>query len=141
MTVPSPQHAAALLAEAADAEARVRRAAGPAPSGFLLVLGAASAGYFLAQPIAGSERGVLAATAVFVLAVVGAAVALLVGQRATRRGFSQRFGLVMGAWGAVFGVGLAIGITRSPYSWGFWVPLAVLVAVPCLVGAWRELPR
>ncbi len=44
----------------------------------------------------------------------------------------------MGTWGAVFGVGLAVGVTRLPYS---WVPLAVLVAAPCLVGAWRELPQ
>ena len=141
MTVPDPHQAAALLAQAAQTEARVHRAASPAPAGFLLTLGLASAGYFLAQPIAGTERGVLAATAVFVLAVAGAALSVFPGQRSTRHGFSRRFGAAMGAWGAVFGAGLAVGITTLPYSWTFWAPLAALVAVPCLVGAWRELPR
>ena len=141
MTRPGPQHAAALLAQAADADARVRREGSPATSGFLLVLGLASTGYFFAQPIAGSERGVLAATAVFLLAVAGAALALLLGRRSTRHGFSRRFGGAMGAWAGVFAVGLAVGVTRLPHAWGFWAPLAVLVALPCLVGAWRELPR
>lgn len=141
MTVPSPQHAAALLAEAAAAEARTRREASPAHTGFLLVLGLASAGYFLAQPIAAGERGVLAATAVFVPAVVGAALALVVGQRAARLGVNRRFGLAMGAWAVVFAVGLSIGTLALPSTWAYWTPMAVAVAVPCLVGAWRELPR
>ena len=141
MTLPDPQQATALLAQLAETEARVHREASPAHAGFLITLGLASAGYFVAQPIAGTERGVLAATAAFLLAVAGAAAALLVGQRSTRRGFARRFGVVMGTWGAVFGVGLAVGVSRLPYSWEFWVPLAVLVAAPCLVGAWRELPQ
>ena len=140
MTVPSPQHAAALLAEAARTGARVHREASPAPSGFLITLGFASAGFFLAQPIADGESGVLAAAAVFLLAVGGAALGLLTAQRFTRQGFTHRFGLAMGAWAVVFAVALAAGTTSFPHSWAFWVPLAVLVPVPCLLGAWRELP-
>ena len=83
----------------------------------------------------------LVATAVYVLAVVGAAIALLIAQGSTRRGFTRRFGAVMGTWGAVFAVGLAVGTTRYPHDWGFWLAMAALVVVPCLVGAWRELPR
>src|SRR3712207_8168772 len=52
--------------------ARVRREASPASSGFLATLGCASAGLFLAQPVADGDRGVLAAALVFVLAVLGA---------------------------------------------------------------------
>ncbi|MGY1635698.1 hypothetical protein ACI78V_03485 [Geodermatophilus sp. SYSU D00742] len=142
MTAPTPQSAAALLAEAAAADARVRREASPASSGFLATLGCASAGFFLAQPVADGDRGVLAAAVVFVLAVLGAVLALLAGRRSTRHGFARRFGLVMGAWAAVFAVGLAVGLESGlARSWVFWGPLAVLVAVPCLVGAWRELPR
>ena len=141
MTVPSPQQAAALLDEAAETDARVRRGASPAPSGFLTTLGFASAGFFLAQPVADGDPGVLAAAAVFVLAVGGAALGLLTALRLTRQGFTHRFGLAMGAWAVVFAVSLAVGTTAFPHSWAFWVPLAVLVPVPCLVGAWRELPR
>jgi hypothetical protein len=142
MTVPTPQTAAALLAEAAAADARVRREASPASSGFLATLGCASAGFFLAQPVADGDRGVLAAAAVFVLAVLGAAVALVAGLRSTRRGFGRRFGLTMGAWSAVFAVGLTVGTTTDlAHSWAFWAPAALLVVLPCFVGAWRELPR
>ena len=141
MTVPSPQHAAALLAHAARTDARVRREASPGPSAFLSTLGLASAGLFVAQPVADGESGVLAAAAVFVLAVAGAALGLLATQRSTRQGFTQRFGLAMGAWAVVFAIGLAVGTTSFPHDWAFWLPLAVLVPVPCLLGAWRELPR
>ncbi len=141
MAAPSPQHAAALLTELADAEARVRRGASPAHSGFLLVLGLASGGFLLALPISGTERGVLAAAAVFVPAVAGAALALGWGQGSARRGLSRRFGLVMGVWAALFACALAFGLTSMTTSWGFWLPAALAVAVPCLVGAWRELPR
>ncbi|MGY1639617.1 hypothetical protein ACI782_00585 [Geodermatophilus sp. SYSU D00703] len=142
MSVPTPQSAAALLAEAEAADARVARAAGAAPSGFLTTLGFASAGFFLAQPMADGDRAVLATAVVFVPAVLGAALALLTGLQATRHGFSQRFGLAMGAWGAVLAVGLAVGLAPGAgRSWVFWAPLAVLVAAPCLVGAWRESPR
>ncbi|MGY1812976.1 hypothetical protein [Blastococcus sp. SYSU D00820] len=143
MTVPTPTSAAALLAQADAAGARVRREADRAASGFLLTLGLASAGFLLAQPVAGSERGVVAAALPFALAVAGAALALVVGRRSTQVGFSRRFGLTMGAWAAVFAVGLAVGRTRPELAaeWAWWGPLAVLAALPCLVGAWRELPR
>ncbi|MGY1689215.1 hypothetical protein [Geodermatophilus sp. SYSU D01105] len=142
MSVPTPQSAAALLAEAEATDARVARAASPAPSAFLTTLGCASAGFSLAQAVADGDRAVLATALVFAPAVLGAALALLVGLQATRRGFSRRFGLAMGAWAAVLAVGLAVGLTPgADRGWAFWAPLAVLVAVPCMVGAWRELPR
>jgi hypothetical protein len=141
MTAPTPQSAAALLAEAAAAGARVRREASPASSGFLATLGCASAGFFLAQPLTDGDRGVLATAVVFVLAVLGAVLALLAGRRSTRHGFARRFGLAMGAWAAVFAVGLAVVESDLVGGWAFWGPLAVLVALPCLVGAWLELPR
>src|SRR3712207_9420579 len=90
--------------------ARVRREASPASSGFLATLGCASAGFFLAQPVADGDRGVLAAAVVLVLAVLGAVLALLAGRRSTRHGFARRFGLAMGAWAVVFAVGLAVGL-------------------------------
>ena len=83
----------------------------------------------------------LAAAAVFLLAVVGAAMALLIAQGSTRQGFTHRFGLAMGTWAVVFAVALAAGTTSFPHDWAFWPPLALLVPVPCLLGAWRELPR
>ncbi|NEK60546.1 hypothetical protein GCU56_22055 [Geodermatophilus sabuli] len=143
MSTPTPSTAAALLARAADADARVRRDAGSQPAGFLAVLGCASAGLFLAQPVADGDRGVLAAAVVFGAAVLGAVLVLVIGRRSTRYGFSRRFGLAMGAWAAVFAVGLAVGTTAPglAHRAAFWVPLALLVAVPGLVGAWRELPR
>ncbi len=84
---------------------------------------------------------VLAAAAVFVPAVLGAAVALWWGQASARRGLSRRFGLAMGVWAALFAGALALGMTSTTTSWSFWLPAALAVAVPCLVGAWRELPR
>ncbi|MGY1653112.1 hypothetical protein [Geodermatophilus sp. SYSU D01119] len=143
MTVPTPESAAALLAEADAAGVRVRREASPAASTFLVTLGCASAGFFLAQPVADSERAVGATALVFALAVLGAAAALVAGRGSVRAGFSQRFGTAMGAWGAVLAVGLAVGTTVPglAHEWAWWAPLAVAVAAPCLVGAWRERPR
>ncbi|MGY1615172.1 hypothetical protein ACI797_00350 [Geodermatophilus sp. SYSU D00691] len=141
MSVPTPEAAAAQLAEADRAADRVRRETGPATAGFLATLGLASAGYFVAQPLAGADRGIAAATVVFVAAVAGAVWTLVAARRSAPRGFSHRFGLTMGAWAAVFAVGLAVGRTTLPEAWPFWLAGAVLVAVPCLMGAWRELPR
>jgi hypothetical protein len=80
---------------------------------------------------------------VFALAVLGAAAALVGGRGTTRAGFSPRFGLAMGGWAAVLAVGLSVGMTLPglAYDWSWWAPLAVAVAAPCLVGAWRERPR
>lgn len=143
MPEPTPHAAAGLLDQAEAADARVRRAAGPAASAFLITLGLASAGFFLAQPVASGERGVVAAAIAFTGAVLGAALAVLVTRGTTRHGFSRRFGLTMGLWAAVLAVALSLGTTfpELAHSWSWWAPLAVLVAVPCLVGAWRELPR
>ena len=143
MTVPTPESAAALLAEADAADLRVRREASPAASTFLVTLGCASAGFSLAQPVADSDRGVGATALVYALAVLGAAAALLAGRGSVRAGFSSRFGLVMGGWGAVLAAGLAVGTTVPglAHDWAWWAPLAVAVAAPCLVGAWRERPR
>ncbi|WP_369259244.1 hypothetical protein [Geodermatophilus amargosae] len=143
MTAPTPESAAALLAEAEAARTRVRAGAGPAASAFLVTLGGASAGFFLAQPLAGSERGVGAAATVFTFAVLGAAAALVGARGTTRAGFSTRFGLAMGLWAAVLAVGLAVGmaVPGLAHDWSWWAPLAVAVAAPCLVGAWRERPR
>ena len=143
MSAPTPDTAATLLARADAAGARVRREASPAASAFLLTLGCASAGFALAVPVAGSERGTGAAAVVYVLAVLGAAAALLAGRGSVRAGFSHRFGLALGPWAAALAVGLAVGLTVPGLAtdWSWWAPVALAVAAPCLVGAWAERPR
>lgn len=65
-------------------------------------------------------------------------VLLLPGGRVRSRGFEQRFGLALGAWGLVFGLGLGLGLGFELPALFFWAA-AVISVIPLLIGAMQEL--
>ena len=59
--------------------------------------------------------------------------------RASSLGFSRRFGLAVGGWGAAFAVSLTLGLLVFPASPAFFALAAIGTAVPPLWGSVREL--
>ena len=59
--------------------------------------------------------------------------------RAASLGFSRRFGVAVGGWGAVFAVSLTFGLLLFPASPVYFALAAIATAIPPLVGSLREL--
>ncbi|MFF1558471.1 hypothetical protein [Streptomyces sp. NPDC058279] len=62
-------------------------------------------------------------------------------QRAVRRGFGVRHGVIIGSWGVCFAATLVIGLTVFPGSAAFAAVGAVACALPPAVGVRLELRR
>lgn len=62
-------------------------------------------------------------------------------QQAVRRGFGVRHGLIIGAWGLLFGATLIVGLQVFPGSAAFAAGGAAVCALPSAIGAWLELRR
>ena len=137
--------------DAATAAARVREAAaagravavqGSAPaSAWLTGLAAASAMYLfsLGWFERSDEAPILALSLAFAAALGVLSVVHLRRLRAASLGFSRRFGLAVGGWGAVFAVSLTLGLLLFPGSPVYFALAAIATAVPPLRGSLREL--
>lgn len=56
-------------------------------------------------------------------------------QRVTRRGQGRRMGITFATWAAVYGGALVAGELAFMGNPAYWIPMAVVVAAPFLVGA------
>lgn len=139
MNTITPEEASRALAQQSTIRAHV--AAGAARyATFLVGLAAASSFYVLAIGMFPLDDVPSMVTLTIGLGawVAVLCIGLLPGARVSAHGFSTRFGLAMGGWGAAFGIAIGIGLAYElPQPW-FWV-FAPLVAVPLLIGAWLEL--
>lgn len=141
MTIRSDE-AAALLERADRLDSAVHRQARRAPAAFLIGLGVSTLGYFATLGFTREDPAVLAASAVFVAAVVGQVLANFVGGLpVTRRGFARRWVAAMGGWAVVYSLGMGFGMTLFRAEPLFWIPAGLLALVPCVLGAVRELRR
>ncbi|MFE7302471.1 hypothetical protein [Streptomyces sp. NPDC057579] len=128
--------AAAALAQAEALGSTVRKSTkwyvryqvlyGCAAGLFVLLIGLVKAPY---GPVIG---GVLWVAAISGLSVYAAR------QRVARRGFGVRHGILIGAWGVLYAAVLVPGdiFFRGAPAW--WVPGAVVVALPGLIGGYLE---
>ncbi|WP_353828813.1 hypothetical protein [Agromyces sp. SYSU T0242] len=139
--VPDRTAAAGLLREAAAAERRVAVQGSAAASAWLTGLAAASAMYLFALGWydRDDEAPILALSLAFAAALGVLSVVHLRRMRASSLGFSRRFGLAVGAWGAVFAVSLTVGLLVFPGSPVYFAIAAAATAVPPLWGSVREL--
>ncbi|MFE6687200.1 hypothetical protein ACFVFQ_12050 [Streptomyces sp. NPDC057743] len=62
-------------------------------------------------------------------------------QPVSRRGFGIRHGIMIGTWGLLYAAVLALGIIFFPGVAAWWVPGAVVVALPGLIGGYLEARR
>lgn len=67
------------------------------------------------------------------VAIVAASIPVsLVGAtaRARERAFSRRYLVTIGCWALLFAMTIVIGMFLLPQVWGFWIPAAILCAIP-----------
>ncbi|MEU6880025.1 hypothetical protein [Streptomyces sp. NPDC046712] len=107
---------------------------------YLLVFGATQLALVPTVLLWRSPLVVAVSMTLYALVVAGLS-AYAARQRAVRRGFGLRHGLVIGTWGALYAAALVLGLN----VWSGSVPFAVVAAVGCAlppaVGAWLETRR
>ncbi|TNY37871.1 hypothetical protein EIO00_06400 [Thermomonospora catenispora] len=59
-------------------------------------------------------------------------------QPVARHGFGVRHGVVIGVWATVYAVVVTVGVTAFDGDLRWWLPGAVAVALPALIGARLE---
>jgi hypothetical protein len=79
----------------------------------------------------------------FVLPAIGSAFMLLMGVWASRQPavLAESGRRALPCWigsGLFYTVALAVGVNRFKGEPGYWIPAAVLVGAPLIIGAWRE---
>jgi len=133
--------ASAQLHEAASAARRVAVEGSASASAWLTGLAAASAMYLAALGwFSRSEEDPILGVSLTFAAVLGAlSVVHLRRVRASSLGFSRRFGMAVGAWGAVFSISLTLGLLVFPGSVAFFAIAGAATAAPPLWGSVREL--
>ncbi|PJJ71395.1 hypothetical protein CLV46_0941 [Diaminobutyricimonas aerilata] len=138
MSEPTAASAARSLADAEFAAARVRLGS-VRYLVWLVGLAASTPVFFTAVGAASDDEGIVASAIAFVIVVLGLTFALLPGRTVATRGFSTRFGLAVGVWGALFGLALGLGLTFVPgASVWLWMLAGLVTAVPLVVGAAAE---
>lgn len=133
--------AAARLQEAAAASRRVAVEGSASASAWLTGLAAASALYLfsLGWFERSDETPILGISLAFAAVLGVLSVVHLRRVRASSLGFSRRFGLAVGGWGAVFAISLTLGLLVFPASVAYFAVAGALTAIPPLWGSVREL--
>ncbi|MCR2784022.1 MULTISPECIES: hypothetical protein [unclassified Microbacterium] len=123
-----PQDAAATLAQTDRLAAKMSKDV-YAMRVAMVSLSAATAFGLLIIGLVPSIGAIIAGTAAIVAATVPVS---LVGAtaRARDRAFSRRYVLTIGCWGLLFAATIVIGMLLFPHVWGFWIPTAILCAIP-----------
>src|SRR5690242_5567530 len=125
---------------AADARmgAAVRSAAGRY-AGWLVAFAATNLVYLTGVGLLTADVPVLWLSAAYLLAVALLCLAFFWGARITPAGFSRRFPVAMVSWGALYALTLVVGLLAFRGQPVFWLPAAVVCAVPLLLGARAEM--
>ena len=135
---PPAGSAADLLAVDARMQAAVRSAAGRY-AGWLVAFAATNVMYLTALGLVRDDGDVGWLTGAYLVCVAGLCLAFFRGARITAAGFSRRFSRAMLSWGAVYGATVLLGLLFFRAEPAFWVPAALLCAVPLLLGARAEM--
>jgi len=126
-----PQDAATILAETARLAAKMSKDV-YAMRVAMVGLAAATVFGLLIIGLVPSIGAIIAST----VAIVAASIPVsLVGAtaRARDRAFSHRHLLTIGCWALLFAVTIVIGMFLFLQVWGFWIPAAILCAIPPVV--------
>lgn len=136
-----PATATARLQEAAAAARRVAVEGSASASAWLTGLAAASAMYLSALGwFSRSDEDPILVISLTFAGVLGVlSVVHLRRVRASSLGFSRRFGIAVGAWGAAFAVSISLGLLVFPGSVAWFTVAGAVTAVPPLWGSVREL--
>lgn len=113
------------------------------PTGTWLVgMAVATTAYLVSVGLAGREPFELVVqSTTFAVIITALGFALLPALTVARRGFSARFGMIVGVWGGLFGIAMGVGLAVVPGVLLFWVPAALITSAPLVVGAALEFRR
>ncbi|WP_159471364.1 hypothetical protein OG879_21885 [Streptomyces caniferus] len=107
---------------------------------YQLVYGCAAAVLVLFIGLLERPYGVTIGSGLWCVAITGLSV-YAARQRVARRGFGWRHGVMMTCWGLLYGAVLIPGTMWFPGDPAWWVPGALVVALPGLIGAYLEARR
>ncbi|WP_274914082.1 hypothetical protein [Streptomyces sp. WZ-12] len=131
--------AAATLARAAQLGSTVRKGTRWYVR-YQFVHGAAAGLAVLAIGLLRAPYGVAVGTG-FLVVVVSWLSVYAARQPVARRGFGIRHGIMIGTWGLLYAAVLTLGVIFFPGVAAWWVPGAVVVALPGLIGGYLEARR
>ncbi|MEV5711875.1 hypothetical protein [Actinoallomurus sp. NPDC052274] len=97
--------------------------------GYQLAYGTASLAMVLALGLLGGRLGTVVSLAIWVPVVVALSV-YAAQQPVAHRGMAVTHGVMVGAWGVLYGAVLGVGIAFFPGDLAWWLPGAALVALP-----------
>ena len=136
---PTPHEAAGLVATADRLQATVRGAAGWRYVAWLTGMAVATVQYGTALGVVGTDdRSGLVVSGAFLACVALLSVTLLPGARVNRPGFATRWVRAVVTWGLLFAATMVLGLLVFPGELRFWLPAAVLTALPLPLGAGAE---
>ena len=135
---PDATEAAHLVATAERLGRAVRDGSSWRYVAWLTGMAAADVGYLAALGVADADPDVLVVSLAFVASVAGLSLGLLPGARASSAGFSRRWVTAVAAWGALYAVALVVGLLAFRAEPAFWLPAAVVTALPLVLGARAE---
>ncbi len=138
-SLPTPHEAAGLVATADRLEATVRGAAGWRYIAWLTGMAVATLQYGVGLGVAATDdRAGLGLSAAFGACVAVLSLTLLPGARVNRPGFGTRWVRAVVPWGMLFAAMMVLGLLVFRGEVGFWLPAAVLTALPLALGARAE---
>jgi hypothetical protein len=135
---PTPDEARALLRSSASAASAVRDIGGNRHAQWLTGHAVAGFSFFAALATADEDVEALVASLAYALALAVLSATLLPGASVTKTGMGRRWTTAMLVWGAVYGTCMIVGLVAFRAEPAFWVPAAVVTALPLAVGALRE---
>jgi hypothetical protein len=130
--------AADYLATDARMQAAVRSAGGRY-AGWLVAFAATNLVYLTGVGLLREDPPVLWLTAAYLLSVAMLCLGFFWGARITPAGFARRFAGAMVSWAALYALTLVIGLLAFRGQPVFWLPAAIVCAVPLLLGARAEV--
>jgi len=138
MHPPTPDEARALLRSSATSAAAVRDIGGNRHAQWLTGHAVAVFSYFAALATADQDVEVLVPSLAYAAALGVLSVTLLPGATVSKSGMGRRWLRALLWWGAVYAACMVVGLYLFRAEPAFWLPAAVVTALPLALGALRE---
>lgn len=138
MHPPTPDEARALLRSSATSAAAVRDIGGNRHAQWLTGHAVAVFSYFAALATADQDVEVLVSSLAYAAALAVLSVTLLPGATVSKSGMGRRWLAALLWWGGIYAACLVVGLYLFPAVPAFWLPAAVVTALPLALGALRE---
>lgn len=137
-TRPTPDEARELLEHSTSAAAAIRGASQNRHAQWLTGMAATSFMYLVSLGIADTDTQIAVVSLAFAFAVATLCVTLLPTAPVAKSGMKRRWLWSLISWGALLGVAMPVGLLAFRAEPLYWVPAALVVALPLAIGAAKE---